>query len=69
MAARLDLFHLRRHALPTHYDIFVPRRPVNPCDGVSVTFPTPRPRLVASWHVDADHRLACTWSAVPDDPA
>ncbi len=69
MAARLDLIHLRRHALPAHFlaDLgwSTGRAAVPP----SVHGVDRRPRLLAAWRVGADGRLACTWSAAPDDPA
>ncbi len=69
MAAHLDLFHLRRHAVPEHFTAMFARKA-----GPAVTQPVsssvaPRPRLLASWRIGADGRLACTWSAASDDPA
>ena len=69
MAARLDLIHLRRHALPTHFLAGL-RHPAGGVAASPFVHGADRcPRLLASWHLGADGCLACTWSAAPDDPA
>jgi len=69
MAARLDLIHLRRHALPAHFLADLGRLAGSVVASPVVSAADRRPRLLASWRVGADGRLACTWSAAPDDPA
>jgi len=69
MAARLDLIHLCRYALPAHFIADLGHRA-----SCAATLPAAhgageRPRLLAAWRVGTDGRLACTWSAAPDDPA
>ena len=69
MAARIDLIHHRRHALPAHFLIeFGHPAHVAP-ESQAVYGAAKRPRLIASWRVGADGHLACTWSATPEDPA
>ena len=65
MAAHLDLIHLRRHALPTHF-MAAAGRPAE----VSGRLPgaSARPRLLATWRLDAGGRLACAWTVDTDDP-
>ncbi len=69
MAARLDLIHLRRHALPAHFLADLGHLAGSVAASSVVHAVDRRSRLLASWHLGADGRLACTWSAAPDDPA
>ena len=69
MAARLDLIHLRRHALPADVLTDLDRAAIRPAGSCPVPDSSSRPRLSAAWQVDAVGRLACTWSVDTDDPA
>lgn len=69
MAARLDLIHLRRHALPAHFLASLGRAAVRPALPCSMPYASARPRLSAAWRLDDTGRLACTWSVDTDDPA
>ena len=69
MAARLDLIHLRRHALPAHFISGLDRTAGSIATSAAVHGARERPRLLAAWRVGVDGRLTCTWSAKPDDPA
>ena len=69
MAARLDLIHLRRHALPAHFLASFGRAAVRHAAPCHVPDASDRPRLSAAWRLDGAGRLACTWSVDTDDPA
>ena len=56
MAALLDRIHLRRHALPAFIAADLDRE-------LDRRTAQRRPRLVATWHVGANGRPACGWSA------
>ena len=68
MAAHLDLIHLRRHALPAHF-IAAADRPAEVFE-LSGRLPgaDARPRLLATWRLDAGSRPACSWTVDTDDP-
>ncbi len=65
MAAHLDLVHLRRHALPTHFMVAATE--------AAVPAPTAlldraaRSSLLATWRLDAGGRLVCAWIVGTDD--
>ncbi len=69
MAVHLDLIHLRRHALPAHF-MAGADRPVeaSAVSGRSLGA-SARPRLVATWRLDASGRPVCGWSFDTGDPA
>jgi len=68
MAARTNLIHHRRHALPGHFLINLGRVAHGAPETCAVYGAAERPCLIASWRVGADGHLACTWSAAPVDP-
>jgi hypothetical protein len=62
MAALLDRFQLRRHALPAHVTVALDRELDRRESRLAVARPARRRHLVATWHVGADTRPICTWS-------
>ena len=68
MAALLDIVHLRPHALPAPFMVGLDRVAYTPapCRGRDVRA---RPRLVATWSLDLNGHLVCSWSFDTDDPA
>jgi len=69
MAAHLELIHLRRHALPWHFMAGVDRLADVPAVSGRRLGGDARPRLLATWQVDASGRPVCRWSFDTDDPA
>jgi len=68
MAARLDLIQLRRHALPMHF-LASAGRPAKVSDVSGHLLDlAPRPRLLATWRLDAGGRPACAWTLDTNDP-
>ena len=69
MAAHLDLIHLRRYAQPAHFMAAADR----PADAAAVPDRPlgagARPRLLATWRLDAGNRPVCGWSLDTGDPA
>ncbi len=69
MAARLDLIHLRRHALPAHFINSLAHGVDRPAGLRPERGMGSRPRLLATWRLDAGGRPVCAWSVDADDPA
>ena len=68
MAAQLDLINLRRHALPAHF-MAAATRPAKVFDVSGRLLDlAPRPRLLATWRLDAGGRPACAWTLDTNDP-
>ena len=68
MAARLDLIQLRRHALPAYFMASAGRpAKVSDVSGHLLDL-VPRPRLLATWRLDAGGRPACAWTVDTNDP-
>ena len=69
MAAHLDLIQLRQHALPGYLVALADR--LGEASNLSVGRPGPgagRARLIATWQVDANRHLVCSWSLDTEDP-
>ena len=60
MAARLDLIHLRRHALPMHFLASLGHAATRPAASCPVADASSRARLSAVWRLDGTGCLACT---------
>ncbi len=69
MAALLDLLHLRRHALPEHFINRLAREVDRPAASGPGRGTGGRPRLLATWRLDAGGRPVCAWSVDTHDPA
>jgi len=67
MAAHLDLFHLRRHAMPAPFIALTDHLAEAPALSGHGTMAA-HARLLATWQLDASGRPVCHWSVDADNP-